>query len=159
MEHTRPSDEIPRKKRRRWPWAIVGGSIVLLLVCRPEKPRIQEIGGQWQIEWVKGSLPEAGGGPYPFLHHRTASGSRQVDEMVKHHHYLGDDCLVYVSEVYPARLRAACGDHPPITLAQSQPGDDSWKRNPPDISTDPIPTGETTFVSVAEVKQRAQASR
>jgi hypothetical protein len=64
MEHIQPSGEIPKKKRRRWPWAVAAAIIVVMMMIFPsEKPRIQEIGGQWQIEWVKGSLPKAGGGP------------------------------------------------------------------------------------------------
>jgi hypothetical protein len=117
------------------------------------------VGGKWVIVWI-GSLPEAGSpGPWPKLHRRRLIGTRQVDHLVREYNYIGDDCVVYIAYGFAsAGLRAACGNHPPIVLSGPESGID-WGAGHPEFRTDPIQVGESTFVSVAEIKKRAVASR
>jgi hypothetical protein len=142
-------------------WIVPVAAAVVLLLLYNATIDTEVIGGKWLIVKTSGawSLPEAGGGSKPNLHRRRLIGTRQVDELVKHYNYIGDDCVVYVT-YYHTRigLRAACGDHPPIVLSDEKSGID-WLLAHPQFRTDPIQIGESTFVSVAEVKKRAIASR
>jgi hypothetical protein len=146
-----------KRRRVRWPFAIV--AVIVLLVVVSHDNRTDFVGGKWLIVWKHGWIPEAGGGPWPMLHRRRLIGTRQVEELVEEYNYIGDDCVVYVTHFDPRiGLHAACGDHPPIVLSDTKSGID-WLAPHPQFRTDPIRVGESTFVSVAEVKQRAMASR
>jgi len=145
---------------RRGRWLLAAAAAVVLLIFLLSAPaRTETVGGKWLIVWKRGGLlPEAGGGPWPMLHRRRLLGSRQVDELVEAHNYIGDDCVVYITfHSERTGLWAACGDHSPIALSGRESGID-WLTKP-QFRTDPVRVSESTFVSVAEIKRRANASR
>lgn len=170
MDETPPPG--PKMKRRKWPWIIAAAAAIvavpfLMLAFGPKTEILSRapIGGKWWSMSERAMLREGiGGGPWPTLRRKTRFGTRVVEVDIRHPRYIGDDCVLYIA--YYIGLRAACGDHPPITLSESPPesgftaprGGIDWKKSPADFSGDSIPISDATFISIAEVKRRAQAS-
>src|SRR5206468_8618709 len=79
--------------------------------------RNEPLGGKWFIQWERSQIAESGG-THPFLHRKTAFGSKRVEENTWRYRYLGDDCVLYVAgNSNRGELMAACGDHQPVIIA------------------------------------------
>jgi hypothetical protein len=80
---------------------------------REKKP----LGGDWYIVWEFSQIPEAGG-THPYLYRKKFPFGRRIEENTWRYRYLGDDCVLYVAgNSNRGELLAACGDHPPVVVA------------------------------------------
>lgn len=135
--------------------AIILG-VLAVLVCaavalflRGPDPTEQQLGGGWVMlrenSWVIDS------GTRPRHLQRVHGRSRTtVAEQPFPYSYLGDDCLLFVTE---HDVKAACGDRPPILVARSKTFVE-WE----EVQSDPIRVDGKT-ISWADIKQHATQGR
>jgi hypothetical protein len=118
------------------------------------KRRNEPLGGNWYIVWEMSQIPEAGG-THPHLYRKRFPFGRRIEENTWRYRYLGDDCVLNVAgNSDRGELLAACGDHPPVVVADHM--DDYVKGYAGDtgITGDPVSINGTSM-SVSEIKARA----
>ena len=129
---------------------LVGILLLAACVTREKEP----LGGKWYIVWERSQIPESGG-THPHLYRKGIPFGRRVEENTWRYRYLGDDCVLYVAQ-NPDRgeLKAACGDRPPVVIANRM--DDYMEGNIRDggLSGDPIVINGRPL-SVESIKSRA----
>ena len=133
---------------------VIVALVLLVLVSCLVRRRNEPLGGKWFIQWETSQLAESGG-THPFLHRKTAFGSRRVEENTWRYRYLGDACVLYVAGNSNRReLMAACGEHPPVVIADRMDDEVQGYVGSTGLLGDPININGSP-VSVAEIKRKA----
>jgi hypothetical protein len=117
---------------------------------REKKP----LGGDWYIVWEFSQIPEAGG-THPYLYRKKFPFGRRIEENTWRYRYLGDDCVLYVAgNSNRGELLAACGDHPPVVVADHMDDYVNGYAGDTGLTGDPVSINGRPM-TVREIKARA----
>jgi len=128
--------------------ALALAGIAFAIYVHGPDPKDEKLGGAWEIRQL-GSWVIDSGTPAKFLQRVHGKTRTNVAQRPFPYRYLGDDCVVYVVFESGLKLRAACGDRPPILIAESKEAV-PWDQ----VQTDPIRINDAAY-SWADIKQHA----